>query len=1077
MTQRFDAETFRLEDEHPMFLLEANAGTGKTYSIQKLVEKFIGDGIAEISQFLVVTYTKAAAGELGSRILRALDEAEEAAERAGDAVLRERFHRANVSFDEASISTIHSFCQRALAEFAFESGTPFEAELVEGEDTVLREFVHDFCQKGVAAGFLPCARMGDVDACVKLAELLLKARREDLLPAVPERPPARECPDAPESDARFLFAAGRLWDALHDPVNGFGARKERLQQLDFDDLVNRLAEALRDPDGALAAHLRARYKIAILDEFQDTDPAQYRIFKTLFDRLGHRLFLIGDPKQAIYEFRGGDVHTYRRARQDVEQAAPGHVYSLQNNFRSEPGIIAAVNALFEKPGALFDQGGYVPSRYGPETLPADRREETFLLRDGRTLDAPIQVHWHPGGKDGKALAKANAEELFLDEAAETVAHGLNDAALRLETRSRAKTEQRRLRPEDFAVLVNTNGQCAEMKRKLNARGIPAVIYKGENVYASETARDLWFILAAILDTGTPRLVRAALLTPWCAKTCGEVVADETGEAVERLAAIHAVAGDWRARGIAFAVDRFMSVVDGYANIAKRPDGERHLANLRQLVELLGAEEQGEGLQPEAVLRRLAENRFRKTCAETEEERLETDARSVQVMTVHKSKGLQFRVVVCPAFALSDDAKPREKPFLAYPPDGAPGENRTLVLLPEAEEAQPCRRNARNDGFAEAVRKFYVALTRAESACVLILGNVSVSRKFQRAQNYLFGLHRSLADSAPAIPEMASAFPPPDLPGWVTLPFIDGPGETYAPEAPSPPALAAAAFGGSPVENRFAVLSYSSMTDHGRKRAEREEETEREDASDTPETDAADGELPGGADFGSAVHAVFEHLDYREFDTPDEKRLARLRRMVKGCLRTFGLLPPDDAECAEARVAGTADLVLQTLGAQLPVAPSFRFSSLARGATRREWTFFFPTGGLVKLRKRFASLGVPVKQAEGVVENGFLNGSIDLFFKGPDGKYYFADWKTNRLADYGQKTLAATMAETGYLLQSAIYSAAIYRQLRRVFDGETAVERFGGGFYCFVRGMRAESSDGIFRIPPADLPALNALFDD
>ncbi|HEY1581931.1 MAG TPA: UvrD-helicase domain-containing protein, partial [Chthoniobacterales bacterium] len=575
-------------------LIEASAGTGKTFTIAGLVLRLLLERAGlTIDQILVTTFTELATAELRGRIrdllrdaLRAFESGKSANELLGQVLEKYPDHRAAcarlkdalASFDEAPIYTIHGFCQRVLAEQAFETGTLFDAELITDERDLLREVTWDFwrrtfyfddslgvllaiqgkitpkkllkdleelaknpmltilpknlrssaeaaaqveqalskvrdvwpkCASGIRAFFAePVWAKGDHKNAGLLARVLedleevaaganASARQFDsveLLAAdviasnglrkgssLPENPIFGVCQKFVDRSADFCVALRAEFHAWA-PAE-LRRRKQARNVLAFEDLLTRLDDALQADGGEnLARSIRERYRVALVDEFQDTDPVQYSIFQRIHQGSDATVAFIGDPKQAIYSFRGADVFTYLNAARETTRQRQ---FTLRTNWRSESGLVRAVNAIFDRPDPFqLDEIQFLPAEPGP------RADATPLLFQGRA-ETPFQI-WTSSGKE--KMADCVASEI-----------------VRLLARG-GTIDGKQLEPGYFAVLTSTNVQAAEMQIALRARRVPSVLYSSANVFTSHEARGMRDLLAAVAEPGNEKLVRAALCT-------------------------------------------------------------------------------------------------------------------------------------------------------------------------------------------------------------------------------------------------------------------------------------------------------------------------------------------------------------------------------------------------------------------------------------------------------------------------------------------------------------------------------------------------------------------------------------
>ncbi|MFO7779158.1 MAG: UvrD-helicase domain-containing protein [Nitriliruptoraceae bacterium] len=888
--------------------LEASAGTGKTWTLTSLTVRYVAEGVVELPELLLVTFTRAATAELRDRVRRRLAEILEATEWAqrdpaawqptdrdavldrivGDAVAAadpaaelatraERLRVATGQLDEATISTIHGFCQAMLQHAALEAGVDFDAVLLEDDADLLEEIVDDhlalelrsadpawirYLQDTAAVGRDRLARLAREVAALPTLQLrpeLSEHRGADWQPwrdalsrfearwrdAGPERsqtlvtalradgafvsqrqrtyteqraaeraaaiedwlrgshpyPPGplergklhtqAEHPyaylsrramapflreDARLPDDPLLAAADALVAEVAAPATRFlhrsarhfrqelEVRKRQRTVMTFDDLLRRLAAALQAPGTRAAVHaaIRQRFRVALIDEFQDTDPVQWRIFSSLFEA-GEPFILIGDPKQAIYGFRGADLHTYVRARDTRPELA-----TLATNHRSDARYVAACNHLFGQPGAFAtDDIPYhaITARHGDRLHdPAGRaalqlriigreagevttpRGRPGLLKKGwadRALPgdvAAVAVELLTGGLTLPQRGGATADGTSEDPA---VATGTGDPSQGPDVGAR-----RGVAPEDLAVLVRTNRRALAVQRALHEAGVPAVIQRGGSVFETAEAEALTRLLAAMLRPSSQRDAVAAAATPLFGRSASELAAqlaalDEvaagttTSPAAQRAAAggrweawVDALTrwGElWQRRGILAAVQTAL-VEDGVAaRLLSADDGDRRLTNVRHLLELLHEEETtthaaGHTLLEWLRARRAAAAEGEQASADTEL-RLEQDAQAVRIVTIHGSKGLQYPVVLCPD--LWDGRDRTDQRLTRYHEPGVDDPGAAITLDLDVDTASPTKQRslalARWEARTEQLRLAYVALTRAQHRCVVWWG--------------------------------------------------------------------------------------------------------------------------------------------------------------------------------------------------------------------------------------------------------------------------------------------------------------------------------------------------------------------
>ncbi len=1220
-------------------LLEASAGTGKTYGIENLVVRLVAEEGVAMREIAVVTYTRAATAELRDRIRRRLGLAlavlDGRATAGGDAVLEallaadvaERLPRLRAAvdtFDECLLSTIHGFCQRMLQQNAFESGSDFDLELVTDDSRLLEELVDDFLSRELYAddpqrfrfltehcGFSRTPLLALARAAVSDPDLELRPDPEEVdgsswdrtLASVARRWQeswAAELPDELEAaNKRGVFTnpkqltyrktrAGKevptftAWLANRPPFGDipsnhsywtrklreqlpagagltFSAAMSAIDELfavparvaacerarfvrwvrgemerrnaerraqGYQDLVRGLARTLRsdaDPAerAALVGAVGARFRAALIDEFQDTDDLQWTIFHGLFGGGAHWLYLIGDPKQAIYGFRGANVHVYLEAK----RVAGERVFTMSRNYRSDARLLRALNHVMHRPGFFGELAiPYVPVdapprepsdrlRFGPDT-PAGWRAPLQL----RFVDADLD-----GGGDGP-LGKGRAKELLPGRVAADVAELLLSGA---EIHS-GRDGFRGVRPGDVAVLVRTGAQAADIQAALGQLGIPAVLTGAESVLASEEALDVQRWLRA-LDEGRDGPARVCATTRLFGRTALDVAqVDAQDEAaisrwdrwLERLAA-------WRATyAIGGFLRAFRQALDDEgveARLLCQPGGERRLTNLRHVSELLHEAESEDRLQLSGLLAWLQRERARPSGeSERLELRLERDDEAVTVMTVHKSKGLQFSIVFAPY--LWDAFLPKESDAFHVVPHPERPHRRILDLRADRRESAG---RALLESRKEGVRNLYVAVTRARHRCVLYAGHLAQLHEAPVAS----ALHGEPRDGS--TDRLAAAWAREDATRdalWADLVALadgsaadDGaptiavsrcdppqPGPRWTPPDAIQDELRARGFARYELDATWRRYSYSALT-AGRAVTYRQDDADRDgmDVDALPELPAADptwtpritvpddapdvplARFPAGPAAGTFLHEVFERADFTW--VRDGGDLDALLRVLRERLPLHGF----DAETWAIPLAnGLRDVLRTPLGGALGDA---RLCDIPKKCRFDELRFDFPiAGGIDAARGQGAArvesehivgaLGVRKRLGLGPDDErlvraaylaglgdfgtlaGFMTGSIDLVFRHPvagHDRWFVADYKSNRLDPHGHRRwpvqhfcgegMRYEMEQHHYYVQYHIYALALHRYLRWRVPGYDYERDFGGVYYLFFRGMIGETT--------------------
>ena len=926
-------------------------------------------------------------------------------------------------------------------------------------------------------------------------------------------------PQSPLCDAidAFLDARARheAWlDArgtalLHRVRSEARARLVELKQTrrlqTYDDLIDGVAEASEGEHGdALVAALRQQYRIALVDEFQDTDPRQWSIFRRVFGRphgdavglpaaaqaQSPALFLIGDPKQAIYGFRGGDVHTYLQAQDDAQRAPP-----LDRNFRSRPGVLKAIAALYDaassNPGASdgVDTGdgenGKAPSPFIDPRIrflpvhPGGRRSDDDFLRNGAAAPAlTVRTIVDPDEPDAKS-SKADRSRALATRACVAEIH-----ALLVEGRAgTASIDGRAVAAGDIAVLVRSHREATQVQLALAAAGIPAVAAGKQSLFATDEASELLAVFEALLHPADDSRLRAALATLLVGLDAAAIAAlDDDGLA---HAALQQQAQDWRERWQRSGP--FALVADLCAAAGERLlgllDGERRLTNTLQLGELMqDAQARTPGLHGQLDWLRAAIAE-----ADSDDEaqllRLESDARRVQVVTLHKSKGLEYAVVFLPFIGIGGNGHNDVRHHAVHD-----GDRRVLhwKIDKESRAWKDARDAHAREEQAEQARLLYVGLTRARHALWLATGAFSGHAKTRLAPMLadLDRLRREPAiviDDAPIgpapmpLPPQSEAAVPAARTAQRTIPrdwwvySFTQLARADAGEAAAPLAAATGAEQGADDETLADASPQAAHADSG------------EAAAGEPR-DTFDPRFAGSR-FGNVLHDALEHVafdawrDWRHGEAPPPGQDAPLRAALRA-----GGYPDADLDDGVMLLAG---LVGDTLVAPLPEGG--RLCDLAGDARRAEIEFHFalaPTrvDALIALLHRFGVLrGRHAFGARQRLE-GLMTGKIDLTYTA-GGRWYVLDYKSNRLPAYDATSLEAAMAHSEYDLQALLYTLALHRWLRfRLGDaaeggGYDYARDFGGVRYVFSRGLAPDGRDGIHahRPEPDLVHALDALF--
>lgn len=1079
-------------------LLEASAGTGKTWTISALVTRYVAEGVASLDEMLVVTFTRAASQELRERVREALTEARRAladpmSADAGNALITwlldtddverqrrlDRLTTALADFDAATIATIHQFCQMVLRSLGVAGDTDTDATLVEDLEQLTREVVDD----------LYLARFADEATPPWSHGLALQIGRA----VVADPRAAIEPSDALVADPSSLAAARVRFAA--DVLAEVERRKRRQGVLSYDDLLGQLADALTPhADGTptdAALRMRGRWKVALIDEFQDTDPVQWQVFERAFHGVA-TLVLIGDPKQAIYAFRGGDVVTYLDAAQVATQRQ-----TLGVNWRADAPLLDSVHALLSGAELGDPEINVLPVKAAHEGSRLEGAGAPFRLRVVRRAEMGLGPNDRPGPV-GR----------WRDYVAADLARDIKKLLT-----SGARFDGRAVRPGDVAVLAARRNDLFTAQAALAEVGVRSVVNSAGSVFDTPAATEWLTLLEALERPHQSTRVRACALTSFIGHTAAELDggdSDLTDQLTDRMRELSDLLAT---RGIAAVLES--TVIAGLTQrVLGRVDGERMLTDLHHIGEALhrvSVEERQGALGLLTWLReQVADDK--QDVASERTRRLDSDAEAVQLVTIHGSKGLQYPIVYAPSlwdrFVRTDD-----EVLLFHDDEG----RRCLDVggnTPARREHQQ-RHEAENAG--ESLRLLYVALTRARSQVVAWYAPTN-NTPHSALHRVLFGRSPAI-NQVPDVRALCGDDEIVDILGrWrdeggpqPELAVHEAPDPT--PLEPSRDALSVRSFDRA-IDTEWRRTSYSSLS----AAAERPMPTGRDTLSEPEVDDAADAmdpadelsltpsppvddpasaalasvaspmaTLPMGATFGSLVHAVLEHADVT---APDLR--AELVAHITEQLDWWSVPDLDVEVLADALLA----VCTSPLG---PLTGGATLMDLPPGERLTELDFEVPLAGgdqalvadvrlgdLAPLLRRHLPEGDAVRAYAEVLDadpglagqslRGYLTGSIDVVLRREvEGQLRFltVDYKTNWLGEFGAPLTALdyhpdrlreAMGHSDYPLQALLYVVVLHRFLRWRLPDYDPATHLGGVLYLYLRGMCGPETPVVDQVP-------------
>lgn len=1037
-------------DLHRHTVIDASAGTGKTHTIEQIVLRLLVEEKIKIEHILVVTFTEKATSELKVR-LRGMIERELRTEGGRTSA---HLRAALDQFDLAPIFTIHGFCKRLSQDYILEQGGDFQPD-VASDPELMRTLLHEVERKIWPAEFgdklaavLNMAGFdrdgaGRFERCIlEIASRFRPGAEHQLFPA----PVADWFHRLEETGANW---AGQLEAftimKLHALLREY--KKQRGLQ-SFDDMIADVDDALdpsKNPDAEDFRNvLRERYRYGIVDEFQDTDRLQWSIFRSIFLSGGaSRLIVVGDPKQAIYAFRGSDLPTYHRAVTEMTSAGQATSLPLSVNWRSEPDLLAALNCLFGN-GDWFPPGGKIT--YQTVSSPEEEKRLTRVENDvsGCAAMTIVDLTRHERLREARIqMARFTAIEsrrlLNIDGGAPllSIAHKGNPS--------------RPLRAGDIAILVMTKAEAEPIMAALEGIGIPFSFYKQPGLWQTDEADHLTVLLQSLAKPDDRASFRKTLLTFFFRIRPQELALAPDLPSQHPARQLYCT---W----LAFVEDRQWSslgrsLIEDTGLLFPGTEAERrpNLNTLRSLLAALELAAYESNLDLLGVLDWLRKLRAQRDRDDADVVPVEVDADKVQIMTIHAAKGLEFPIVFL-AGGITQSSQWRG-------PVCFRDEHDRLVFDIGASEDGKAR--ARDERLDEQRRLLYVALTRP--ILKLYVPKVNGLRGKQHA-----GPVASIL--APALSQANVEGLGPPAAALLTPPLaLNVPRAIPSPESPLNEPLVITGpliprLDRNMSKRRIFVRSFSSMARHHLSQigagASFGEETPRIVDENMVGVDS-DDPLRGPV-FGDIVHHVLESIDFAEVSraaTPADLcrsgSLARqcLDRMIQPNLPQLRSRTPLD-QLEEAARRQIAHLVWHGLRTPL-AAIGAPLCTILPHDRMHEVEFLFPERANLAEAKRPAS-------------EGFVTGFMDLLFR-QNGVYYLLDWKTNLLSNYTPDAIAKSMEESDYHRQYRLYAHALERWLRQRRDrGFRFRDWFGGVYYLYLRGMNGrDESSGVFFCRPSE----------
>jgi exodeoxyribonuclease V beta subunit len=1199
-------------------LIDASAGTGKTYTICGLVIRLLLEKNLTIEQILVVTYTDAATEDLRDRIRQKLRQALHAIKNppSDDEFLRNylvkikdynvaalRLSEALRSFDEAAIFTIHGFCQRMLLENSFESNILFDTELVADDSYLIKEIIEDFWRQTFSQSselfsqyaaakltpdalhdflsifiphpfvhFIPAIDLASgynllsdseaeyIEVFRKVCREWIAAREEvsnDLLnsqalkrniykkagiPGLIDSMDEMAASDTitPQLFKKFILLTSskitgatkikqtpnilpfyelcenlmlasnklltqydrcllalkkRLLDSFRYDLK---LRKERDNVFSFDDLLQRLHEALTGPESSSFARLIAeKYPAALIDEFQDTDPLQFHIFTSIYKKES-LLFLIGDPKQAIYSFRGADIFTY------MDAAVSKHLdhHTLGVNHRSTPELVKAVNTIFceaQKPfvfDAISFQEVSAAQKNNPEYLTIDGQQEEPFILWYFDRDIAAEENTSSSQEINSPIPKTIARRHIISRVAAEVCRLLN-----LASENRVHINNRKLIPGDIAILVRKNDEARKMQQALTDLHVPSVLHSGDDLFSTEEAIEMSLLLGAIAMPKSIRRIKTALLTRFInlQQDTFNLLQNNSHESdsitegwLTKFRFYHEL---WDRHDFIQMFWTVMSENNVRQRLLASVNGERSLTNILHLAEILHHEAVNQGLNITALLGYLHDRLAGEQKKNIEHQlRLESDEDRVKIVTIHKAKGLEYPVVFSPFSWEGSRLNPKRGCLFHLQKNDHKTE---LTFDAGSEELHLHQQRALHEEMAENLRLLYVALTRAVHRCYLVWGPFKSAET--SAPAYLLhqgpkrfaGPELSSEDANTFMRNIADRFLGlsdheilTDLQnlstaskGTIRLSTVKTLPETNMldMETRTIP-LRHREFAGNIISD-WTTCSFSSLTANRSaiKHASQTFEDSSIDRDSIPIVQSLSAEktdlpehtydifsFPHGARPGTLLHEILEQADFT-------KEIPVMEHLINEKLQRFAY----DTTWYPIIAEMLKNLSNVSLHKDIP---GLKLSNIPIANCLHELEFYFPLSRItpadvksifgsdkhISANEIPTSLDLQLDRLTFAPARGFMKGFIDLVFEF-ENKFYLIDWKSNYLGsnieNYNKDKLFESILSGYYFLQYHIYTLALHLYLKKSIPGYEYAAHFGGVFYIFLRGVNQKFGPG------------------
>jgi exodeoxyribonuclease V beta subunit len=822
-------------------------------------------------------------------------------------------------------------------------------------------------------------------------------------------------------------------------LNNFAALKRNQNIISYDDMLELMHNALYSNAGDdLADKIAKLYGAALIDEFQDTDKLQFEIFSKIFKRSEKYFYMIGDPKQSIYKFRGADIQMYMSAKKEAD-----FLFTLETNYRSEPGIINDVNKFFDvKLSNNRNSLYYVEENSYIQFLPSkgqDKVKWRFYSPDQSFLNI-IAID--------KSSNKTNLEEMVARDVAHKIFMLLTCDDYCFESQS---GERRSVAAQDIAVLVNTGKQALLIKSVLQELKIAASVQKSGNVFESKEADAMALLLNAINSPGE-RTIKPLLITSLFNYSIKELRELDNRAVLDLYYRFITYKQIWEEQGFYSAFLALVNDFDLIARILRGSNGDRNVANTIHLVELIHRQEYLFKTSSKVTERWFVMQKKSASDNDGSEvflQRLEIDEEAVSIMTVHKSKGLEFPLVFAP-FICGSAIRTK-----SYPGVYTDDKNVFRKIYTEDSKANP---KYIEETLQESLRLIYVALTRAANRCWTYYYEPTRTNPEHSPFRVLYSDVQSLKDQGLSVEE------------YDDLENVSDNYRSFELNQGEPCELKSAEFKRLDVSKlKSGIFSYSMLADWKKsalivKDIDSQEDTQESKTAVAAEDDYSFFYFPRGANTGTAIHQVFEYIFKGKLSMENSQSF---EAGLINCLKAYGVYGNDE-EVRLQRVAAALEMIENVMNAKFNVGDdSFMLKDLNINKCKTELEFFYSLffGTHREAPQSIKAMGGNIEFLSQLDLSGYMTGFIDLVFE-YKGKFYILDWKTNHLGNsfelYSPNVLKDEMQHAKYDIQYVVYTYALNSYLKQRLGDEYSYDKhFGGVFYTFVRGMQAGTTNGIF----------------